>query len=965
MRSTPFLVKIKLALGIGLILVAAVGMASYLTINRLIESAQARVRTEDTLVLLERIASSLKSAESLGRQYLLSGSAADLQNMEAARAALREAIGRVRSANLLPDQPELDELIGQRRTVINQVIAARQTEGQEAAVAILNSDANRQLRQRTDSLLDKARNRENLAWQRAQADAERSAQRVQHFIIAAGLLFLAMLAWMVYVVNHYEEVRKRAEAKLRDSETMTRMITESMADAVITTTDDDIVLQANAAALQLFGYEKSELIGRDVSELVPERLRGQYKSFTAALRARPEAFRMTNHDVRSMRKDGTEFPASVSFGDVHVSGRRLFTALISDNTERRRITEALRASESQLRQITDTVPALIAYLDLEQRFRFHNQAYEEVMGLEFEQIDGHTLAEVLGPQLYEGVQDKVDEVLRGYAVQYERVQVTPQGDSKNYAMQYFPRYGEGADEGKVVGFFSLGTDITELKRIDRMKTEFVSTVSHELRTPLTSIRGSLGLISGGVAGELPEAVKSLVAIAKSNCERLIRLINDMLDSEKIESGKLRLNLQVAEIKPLLQQALAANEGFAAQHQVKLRLRASDAALQARIDSDRLMQVMTNLLSNALKFSPAGSTVEVMLSRTARQLRVEVSDQGPGIPEAFRSRIFQKFSQADSSDTRQKGGSGLGLNISRGLIESMGGSIGFNRNAGGAGTTFFFELPEWQEPAQLLPLVRARSASSRPRILICEDDPDVARLISIMLGKAGFDADLAHSAEQALACLARTDYDAMTVDLKLPGQNGLAFIGALRREERTRHLPVVVISAMAGEGELQFRRKPLAVSDWLEKPIDENQLILSVRRAVAGLKNRKPRILHVEDDLDIQHIAAAIAENFATFEFAATLEQARARLREQRFDLVLLDLTLGSDSGWDLFEDIDALDPRPPVILFSSSDVDPEDSQMAEAVLVKAHTSNTELLNTIQRILQIPGDPGPTRPQPLS
>jgi len=532
MRSTPFLIKIKLALGIGLILVAAVGMASYVTINRLIESAQARVRTEDTLVLLERIASSLKSAESLGRQYLLSGSAADLQNFDAARAALREAIGRVRSANLLPDQSELDELIGQRRTATNQLIAARKTEGQEAAVAILNSDASLQLRQRTDSLLETARNRENLAWQRAQANAERSAQRVQNFIIAAGLLFLAMLAWMVYVVNHYEKVRKRVEAQLRDSETMTRTITESMADAVITTTDDDIVLQANAAALQLFGYEKSELIGRDVSELVPERLRGQYKSFTAALRARPEAFRMTNHDVRSMRKDGTEFPASVSFGDVHVGGRRLFTALISDITERRRITEALRASESQLRQITDTVPALITYLDLEQRFCFHNKAYEEVMGLEFEQIDGHTLAEVLGPQLYAGVRDKVDEVLRGYAVQYERVQVTPQGDRKNYVMQYFPRYGEGADEGRVVGFFSLGTDITELKRIDRMKTEFVSTVSHELRTPLTSIRGSLGLISGGVAGELPEAVKSLVAIAKSNCERLIRLVNDMLDSEK-------------------------------------------------------------------------------------------------------------------------------------------------------------------------------------------------------------------------------------------------------------------------------------------------------------------------------------------------------------------------------------------------------------------------------------------------
>ncbi|UUZ72435.1 PAS domain S-box protein [Polaromonas sp. P1(28)-8] len=165
---------------------------------------------------------------------------------------------------------------------------------------------------------------------------------------------------------------------------------------------------------------------------------------------------MANQDVRSMRKDGTEFPASVSFGDVHVGGQRLFTALISDNTERRRITEALRASESQLRQITDTVPALIAYLDLEQRFRFHNRAYEEVLGLEFKRIDGHTLADVLGPQLYEGVQDKVDEALRGYAVQYERVQVTPQGDLQKLRHAVFPLLwgGRGRRQGR--GIFLAG-----------------------------------------------------------------------------------------------------------------------------------------------------------------------------------------------------------------------------------------------------------------------------------------------------------------------------------------------------------------------------------------------------------------------------------------------------------------------------------------------------------------------------
>ncbi len=501
---------------------------------------------------------------------------------------------------------------------------------------------------------------------------------------------------------------------------------------------------------------------------------------------------------------------------------------------------ALRASELQLRQITDTVPALIADLDLEQRFRFHNKAYEEVLGLSFEQINKHTLAEVLSQAVYESVQDKVEEVLRGNSVSFERVLTTPQGDLRNYAMRLLPRYGEDADEGKVIGVYSLGTDITELKRIDRMKTEFVSTVSHELRTPLTSIRGSLGLIAGGVAGELPEAVKKLVGIAKNNCERLIRLINDILDSEKIESGKMHLNLQVVDIKQLVQQALAANEGFAGQHRVTVLLRAPDEPLQVRIDSDRLTQVLTNLLSNAVKFSPPEGAVEVRVSRVGQQVRVEVADHGPGIPEEFRSRIFQKFSQADSSDTRQKGGTGLGLNISRALVEQMNGAIGFNSQVG-AGTTFFFELSEWKEPAILPPPLRVQAAASTR-----------------------------------------------------PGS--------------------------------------------------------------------KPCVLHVDDDPDIRHIVAAIAADVANFKFAATLDQARARLREQRFDLVLLDVALGQDSGWDLFEDIDALDPRPPVIVFSANDVDPADGKQAEAVLLKADTSNAELLHIIQRALQISGDPGPTRPQ---
>jgi PAS domain S-box-containing protein len=663
---------------------------------------------------------------------------------------------------------------------------------------------------------------------------------------------------------------------------------------------------------------------------------------------RHEAFRNfefsrpgSNGEMRYMSVSGMPiFDADGRFAGYRSVGR--------DTTEVRRFSDALRASERQLREITDTVPALIAYVDKEQHFRFHNRAYEEAFGLSYEQFDGKHLRDVMGDEFYEKVRPHVEEVLTGYPVAYERTGKTPRGEIRDYVVNYFPRYGDGEEEGEVIGFYSMATDITELKRIDRMKSEFVSTVSHELRTPLTSIRGSLGLISGGVAGQLPDAVKTLVGIAKNNCERLIRLINDILDIEKIESGKMSLNLEVVELRPLMVQVLAANEGFGTAQNVGLSLNFPDDEIRVNVDSDRLVQVVTNLLSNAMKFSPPGSVVEVHVLHAGASVRVEVRDRGPGIPEEFRNRIFQKFSQADSSDTRQKGGTGLGLNISRAIIERLGGSIGFSTEPG-VGTTFFFELPEWKELPTMVISPESRGPA-RPRILICEDDRDIARLIGMMLDKGGFDSDMVFSAAQALVLLEKNRYAAMTVDLKLPDQDGIALIRMLRKQESTRDLPIVVVSAMAGEGQIAFNNQPLTVSDWLDKPIDENLLVLGMRRAIDGMAAGKPRILHVEDDLDIQRITAAIVQDFATFEFAATLEEARARLLGQRFDLVLLDLTLPGGSGWDLVADIEALDHPPPVVVFSASEVSRGDKSRAAAVLIKAQTSNEELLQTLQRVL---------------
>jgi signal transduction histidine kinase len=231
-----------------------------------------------------------------------------------------------------------------------------------------------------------------------------------------------------------------------------------------------------------------------------------------------------------------------------------------------------------------------------------------------------------------------------------------------------------------------------LEEQQRLKNEFISTVSHELRTPLTSIRGSLGLLTGGVAGPLPGPVAEMVDIAHKNSERLIRLINDILDLDKVEAGKLDLYLEVADLAPLLHHAAEAHQGYACEYGARVEVVLDAPGARARVDADRLAQVLANLLSNAIKFSPRGQAVTLRLVRHAGRLRVSVEDRGPGVPEDFRARIFQKFAQADGSDTRRRGGTGLGLSIARALTERMGGALDFT-SAPGGGTTFWFDLPE--------------------------------------------------------------------------------------------------------------------------------------------------------------------------------------------------------------------------------------------------------------------------------
>jgi|GEM_PF-4988612 len=233
-------------------------------------------------------------------------------------------------------------------------------------------------------------------------------------------------------------------------------------------------------------------------------------------------------------------------------------------------------------------------------------------------------------------------------------------------------------------------DISERKEVEKLKNEFVSTVSHELRTPLTSIKGSLGLLSGTMLDELSSEARALVEIANRNSERLGVLVNDILDMEKLTSGKLEFFIDTIEIGPIVEKSVDSIEAIAQVNNIAIQVKKIDENLRVDADPERLSQVLHNLLSNAIKFSDDGEKVEVYVLRSEDSIRICVEDNGSGVPEEFRSKIFGQFSQSDSSSTRAQGGSGLGLYISQKFMDRMNGKIGFDPKETG-GTIFWIEF----------------------------------------------------------------------------------------------------------------------------------------------------------------------------------------------------------------------------------------------------------------------------------
>jgi signal transduction histidine kinase len=483
----------------------------------------------------------------------------------------------------------------------------------------------------------------------------------------------------------------------------------------------------------------------------------------------------------------------------------------------------------------------------------------------------------------------------------------------------------------------------ERKRLERLKDEFVSTVSHELRTPLTSISGSLGLLMGNAAGNMPDSLRRLVAIANTNSQRLVRLINDILDIEKMEGGRVVFNFSRVEVRPLVAQAIEANRGFAEGYGVRVRLEDARAAGAAdvRADPDRLLQVVTNLLSNAIKFSPTNNEVVVAVEKGTDMVRLTVRDHGPGIPVDFKPLIFEKFAQADAGDARQKGGTGLGLSIVKQIVDRLGGEVGF-ADAPGGGTAFHVQLPCWDHVANLA--VDRDAKPEEARLLLCEDDLDTALTLRGQLRQVGFATDFAYSVGDALARAVATHYHAILVDIHLPDGDGVSLIVRLRALPQYRDTPIIVVSGDASCGRDDLRSSKLNVLDWLNKPVDFDRLVRLLAKPVAHEANRRPRILHVDED---NAVARALSE-IGDVVTVNSIEAARRALKAGDFDLAVLDVALAKGASPDLLPELrDSKGHVIPVVVFSAKGANLASDAQERAALAKSHSSIDSLVATVR------------------
>jgi PAS domain S-box-containing protein len=902
----------------------------------------------------------VRVAESEQRGYLLTDDPRYLETFDTATDASLRAIGALGEATR--DNPaqllalaEIEPLVASKFAELKETVRLHDAGDHAAALSLVQTDEGRELTARVRVALL------HMMETQRQVIALRTSSSISAniWLLLVNLIGLALIIGLAAI--SVVAVRRMARRELRESESyaekhLERMtaemhdktaalqrgveerlhIFETTLDLILVVDRQGVLIRVNPSSVTILGYRPDEMIGRDVAEFIY-----------------PDDLEKTRDEMRAPRR---LFEARY----VHKEGRIVtlaWTGVWSEPEQQhlfigRNITEE-RVAQLMFGLAVEACPSGMVMIDADGNMVMVNTEIEQQFGYRREELIGKPV-EMLVP-----VRLRTQQV-------WPRGEFTPNPETRRMgaARDLFGLRKDGSEFPVEVGLNPIRTgerllvlsvivDISERKRTERLKDEFVSTVSHELRTPLTSISGSLGLLVGQWSGKLPESAARLLTIAHKNSQRLVRLVNDILDIEKTESGRVVFNFIRVDLRNAVKQEIEDNRGFAEGFGVAVRLDPASVEAEVSADPDRLAQVITNLLSNAIKFSPTGGEVLVCVEKGDNAFRVSVRDHGSGIPAEFKPHIFEKFAQADGTSSRQKGGTGLGLTIVKQIVERLGGKVGFD-DAPGGGTKFYVELPAWESTVGRE--IDTESDASSPRVLFCEDDFAVAAVVRMRLRPAGFAVDFAHTIADTVALTAANRYAAILVDLRLRDGDGIGLVSRIRAQAHHTGTAIIVISGDLERGRSDVRSPGLNILDWLVKPIDFAKLIPILQAAIIPVPQQRPRILHIDDDIDV-HSLVAYELHMADLLHADSMENAHRLLSTEKIDLVILDIAIGGDSGLDLLPDIhDSAGNSIPVIIFSTYGAGVRSDGQVHVALSKMDTSLESLGAAVRDQLALPPDP---------
>lgn len=475
-------------------------------------------------------------------------------------------------------------------------------------------------------------------------------------------------------------------AALTEASRKERAVIENVADVICSIDADGKFVAVSPASEATWGFKPDELTGSRFIELViPEDVQQTIKA-VRAIRSEKTTMSFEN---RIRRQDGTA--VNVLWSAYWSDSERSMFCVAHDITERKLAEEAVKASEARIRTIIENMMVALVIVTKDGFIESVNPSTERIFAYRAEELVGRHILCLFKEAKHYSELNPDDQAIFVEALYQRSLYRIGEGDCLKSNGEDFPVEISLTEFLSAEGprYMANILDVSERREVEKLKKEFVATVSHELRTPLTSIRGSLTLLNVGALGALPDQAKKVVALAERNTIRLITLINDILDIEKIESGKLDMVFDAVPIAGVLERSVEAIRSFAEQQGIKLEVKSSQANVVA--DGDRLVQVVVNLVSNAVKFSPKGETVTIAVEEIPGTLEVRVIDHGRGIPDKYKNLLFQRFQQVEHADSRKKGGTGLGLAICKGIIEQHGGTIGVESEEG-KGSTFWFRIP---------------------------------------------------------------------------------------------------------------------------------------------------------------------------------------------------------------------------------------------------------------------------------